>query len=387
MQKILETLWLEPRAASATGPHWRDWLLVTLVVGLALVENFTRDVIVWRSLSVGLSIVLMLTLPWRRTQPLWMVILAFGTNTAAQVTAMMLNVEWNGLFVTAFLLILPYALLRWASGREVFAGLAFLGLTFILTIGLANTPLNEMVAAALFLFFPAAIGASVRYRDSAAQRAREQVRLRERERLARELHDTVAHHVSAIAIQAQAGQAQAASDPAAPLQALRIIEDAASKTLREMRHIVRSMRDNEEATLAPATSLADIEQLVLQGNYPIAVALNIEGDIEGEIEGETQALDASLSATLYRLTQESITNAVRHAQDASRLDINIISRNDQIQLVATDDGKATTKPRTPGLGLQGMAERVALLGGQLSAGPGTRGWTVTATLPRSGKTA
>ena len=112
-----------------------------------------------------------------------------------------------------------------------------------------------------FLLFPAALGASMRYRASSKLRETDQVRLRERERLARELHDTVAHHVSAIAIQAQAGRAVAARDPTPPCDALEIIEEEASRTLAEMRTMVGVLRDGEAPDLAPQRGVADIERL------------------------------------------------------------------------------------------------------------------------------
>ena len=95
----------------------------------------------------------------------------------------------------------------------------------------------------MVLLFPAVLGAAVRYRTNFRHRSLEQVRLRERERLARELHDTVAHHVSAIAVRAQAGQVVATTRPAAAVEALRVIEAEASRTLAEMRAMVGVLRD------------------------------------------------------------------------------------------------------------------------------------------------
>ena len=143
-----------------------------------------------------------------------------------------------------FFLILPYALLRWGSGRESILGFTVMAISFTTAMWMGAHGWAEVLGASLFLLFPAALGASVRYQDSAQRRAAEQVRLREREQLARELHDTVAHHVSAIAIQAQAGRALADTHPDAPAEALATIEEEASRTLSEMRRMVciRCMR-------------------------------------------------------------------------------------------------------------------------------------------------
>ena len=112
----------------------------------------------------------------------------------------------------AFLLLFPYALLRWGSGRDAAIGMGLiLGLQLVTETATGN--LGDLIAGAAFFLLSAALGAAVRYRTGSRLRERDQVRLREREQLARELHDTVAHHVSAIAVRAQAGRTLAATQP------------------------------------------------------------------------------------------------------------------------------------------------------------------------------
>ena len=113
----------------------------------------------------------------------------------------------------------------------------------------------------LVVLVAAALGASVRYQDKARVRGLDRVKLLEREQLARELHDTVAHHVSAIAVRAQAGRVVAPSDPAAALDALVVIEEEASRTLAEMRAMVGALRQGEEPDLAPQRGVADLSRL------------------------------------------------------------------------------------------------------------------------------
>lgn len=348
-----------------------------LVVLLAAIEGYFREVVAWRGLAVALMMALSLSLPWRRTHAAAMLFLVFGINAVPQVSALLLGVPWTGLFTTVFLLLLPYSLLRWASGREAFAGLAFLLASYVLTIGLSDSPRGEILAGGLFMLFPAALGASARYREAAGRRTREQVRMREREQLARELHDTVAHHVSAIAIQAQAGQALAKTQADAPLQALAIIETAASKTLSEMRRIVHTMRDDSTSALAPAATLTDIEALAGDASCPLLVEVRRSGDLED--------LDSATVATLYRLAQESITNAVRHAAGARTVSVCLSGGAAHVRLAVRDDGGPVGRQNPEGFGLQGMAERVALLGGTFAAGPGDeQGWVVDVSLPRTG---
>jgi signal transduction histidine kinase len=207
----------------------------------------------------------------------------------------------------------------------------------------------------------------------------DQVKLLEREQLARELHDTVAHHVSAIAVRAQAGRVVAAADPDAALDALAVIEEEASRTLAEMRDMVGALRRGTDADLAPQGGVADIGRLADgAGHRP---------DVQVELSGELDGLRPSVDAALYRLAQESITNAVRHARHVTRIVVSVRGDADRVRLTVDDDGDTSAHdPRSSsGFGLIGMAERAKLLGGSLEAGPNRdrdRGWTVQAVLPK-----
>ena len=118
--------------------------------------------------------------------------------------------------------------------------------------------------------------------------------------LARELHDTVAHHVSAIAIQAQAGQAVAATDPASAVEALAVIEAEASRTLYEMRTMVRVLRDGEAADYAPQRGISDLDGLTRMS--PV-----VQVHRTGDLAGRPQPVEVAV----YRICQESVTNAIR----------------------------------------------------------------------------
>ena len=379
MSKLIKTLWQEPQAPDAPGPKRLDWVLVVIVIFFAGVQSFYSQNVTWPILAALLTAVQALTLPWRRTHPLRMVVIAFGITALVQIFAFVRGAEWSGLIAGIFVLILPYALLRWGSGRQAFIGLSVIAMSFATGLLKESVPWGEVIGGSLFLLFPAAVGAAVRYQDIAQRRATERVRIRERERLARELHDTVAHHVSAIAIQAQAGRAMAETRPEMPLETLKVIEEAASRTLAEMRSIVRALRDDDEAERTPAESLADIERLAAEDTYPLQIEVSLTGELDD--------LDATLTSTLYRLAQESVTNAVRHAEGAQTVTVRIKGEPDRVHLTVRDDGNHVAKRSSNGLGLRGMSERVALLSGSLNAGPDRlRGWTVEATLPKHGMT-
>ena len=363
---------------------WRDWALVAALVPVVLLESVVRDDLVWPAASVVVALALLPTLLWRRTHPLVAVVVAFGSLAAVDVVSLAAGVEWEGLDTNVFVLLLLYALFRWGSGRHAAIGLAVIsipsalsGLDPVIHPSADGIPASTLVAGGLVVLVTAAVGASVRYQDKARSRGMDQVKLLEREQLARELHDTVAHHVSAIAIRAQAGRVVAASDPAAALDALVVIEEEASRTLSEMRAIVGALRHGEEPDLAPQRGVADIERLTTGGGERPHVEVELSGDLDG--------LRPSVDAALYRLAQESITNAVRHARRATRIQVTVSGDGDCVRLTVGDDGETGAfDPRSSsGFGLIGMAERAKLLGGTLEAGPNhDRGWTVQAVLPR-----
>ena len=107
-----------------------------------------------------------------------------------------------------------------------------------------------------------------------------------------------------------------------------------------------------------------------------------------ELSGDLDRVTPSVGAAMYRLAQESITNSLRHARHATRIDVGVAGEGDFVRLTVRDDGDATSAGRSsPGYGLVGMTERATLLGGSLEAGPAPgRGWTVSAVLPRVGST-
>jgi signal transduction histidine kinase len=361
-------------------------MLLAVIELLALLEGALRKDLPWRVLSVVLVVGLAPLLLWRRAKPLLVVVIAFTALELASVTAGSNTPQsWTAVFI----LVLPYALVRWGSGREVVLGLAVILAKVAVSTGLGYLTGSNAVAGVAILSAAGALGAALRYRARARARTLEQVKLLERERLARDLHDTVAHHVSAIAIRAQAGLATAALDPGAATDALRVIEAEASRTLAEMRSMVRVLRRNEPAERAPNPRVPDLRQLAGPARAGPAVDVEILGDLDD--------LPAAVDSAIYRLAQESVTNARRHARQATRIMVRVAADDAFVHLRVSDDGElgdvgeaggsggAPGSEGSPGYGLIGMIERVNLLGGSCVAGPDSdRGWTVTAELPRGG---
>jgi signal transduction histidine kinase len=355
-------------------------VLVAVLVPAAVVEGVTRPDLSWRAVSVVVCAGLVATLLWRRTHPVPMIAVAMGVCTVAGVAK---GGDFPDQTVLAYLLLLPFAAFRWGSGREAVLGAAI----FVGKLGVDGVAgylgWGDIGGGIVVLALSMALGAVVRYRSRVRVRELDQVKLRERERLARDLHDTVAHHVSAMAIRAQAGIATAPTDPRAAVDALRVIDAEAARALDEMRAMVRILRatdpdpaapDPAAVDLAPSPRVADLTHLAAHTGTRVEVA----------VTGDVDSLPTPVGAAIYRLAQEAVTNARRHARHATRIDVRVDADDTTVRLHVSDDGEPGPAG-TPGYGLVGMAERAGLLGGTCAAGPNAdRGWTVTAELPRTG---
>ncbi len=208
--------------------------------------------------------------------------------------------------------------------------------------------------------------------ESAARRT-EQAVAQERLRIARELHDIVAHSMSLIAVQAGIGNHVAEQRPAAAREALRVIEATSRGSLTEMRHLLGVLRSEVDGpALAPAPGPAGIPALVERARtagVTVSVALD-----------DTAELPEGTGLSVYRIVQEALTNVVRHAAPA-RCAVTVAVAAEAVRVEVTNDGPQA-EPGACGHGLIGMRERVAVYGGTFEAGPGPAGgWRVSAVLP------
>lgn len=216
-----------------------------------------------------------------------------------------------------------------------------------------------------------------REQEENAQRAVEE----ERTRIARELHDVVAHHISAIAVQAGAGTEIAERDPRRAGEALRFIQETSREALVEMRTMLNVLHSTGEpgTDRAPQPSLAQVERLIGQSQ---AAGLPVTLRREGNVRPLPEALDVSA----YRIVQEALTNTLRHAGPAHAT-VLVRYAADALELEIADDGRGRlpmSGGTSVGRGLVGMHERVALFGGELVAGPRPapgHGFLVRAHLP------
>ena len=377
MNNPLRSVLDEPRAPSAPERVWRDWVVLGVVLVCGVLELALRDDLPLPWLSAAVVLGPSPTLLWRRTHPLAVVAVAFGTAAVVDIGLILTDAPALEMFTMIYFLLLPYALFRWGSGREAAAGLGIILAVAVNGLFVNWTGPADAIGGGAILLSAFALGLAVRSQYGASQRRLAQVKSEERVQLARELHDTVAHHVSAIAIQAQAGRALAATSPDSPVEALRVIEAEASRTLAEMRAMVRVLRHGTAAEYAPQPGVADLPGLAGDSPAGALVEVTLAGDLAG--------LPVAVDAAVYRIVQEAVTNALRHARAATRVDVRVERNGSAVHLQVRDDGAPGTTPGH-GYGLVGMVERASALGGSCHAGPlPERGWTVEATLPMEGR--
>ena len=379
----LRALWDEPRATAPPGTAWWDRALVAALVPLTVLEAGVRADVTRPVWDATWALLCLAALLWRPHRPLLMLVVGFTAQTVAGVVPALAGEPYSVLDVTAVVLLLAYSLGRWANGRAVVAGSSFL-----LVVHLAREPLydasgSSMVVGAGALMLPVALGALVRLWVRSQERGREEIRAREREQLARDLHDTVAHHVSGILLHARAAKVRARTDPHAAVEAMSDGEDAALRALEDMRGMVALLRHDQHTGdgRSPTYGVADLPQLAHDRGVGPTVAVETSGDLE--------RLPATTQSALFRAAQEAVTNARRHASDPTLVSVHLRRDGDTARLRVHDDGRPGSPGRgrraTPAYGLAGMRERFSLLGGEVHAGPDPGGgWTVEATVPVTG---
>lgn len=196
----------------------------------------------------------------------------------------------------------------------------------------------------------------------------------ERARIARELHDIVAHSVGVIVVQAGAAEQVVEDDPEFAKRALATIRSTGSGALGEMRRLVGMLRDPELGhDLAPQPGIATLPELV-----EAARGTGLEVDLE--VSGHQPLLPAGLDLTAYRIVQEALTNVRRHSR-ATTARVAMHFGPEALEISVADTGPARLPDDEPGHGLVGMRERVALFGGRVETDAGERGFTVRAVLP------
>jgi signal transduction histidine kinase len=293
------------------------------------------------------------------------VILVFGAGALQALTLPL------AAFLGAFLaLVAVYSLARWVPDLRGLLGMAVIVLNILgdyLWTDPRDNGFDDVVFVLALLSPPFAFGRVTRKLAVQAERLRAQQELirdqavrEERDRIARELHDVIAHSISAMVVQTAAARDRLRDDPGSAERILDTVADTGRRALDETGRLLHVLRDSDdELGLAPTPGLRDLDALV-EGFRAAGLQVDIV------VEGETVDLPAALDTSSYRVVQEALTNALRYATDgAVELQVRVTADGVAIRSSNVSDGRPS---QGSGLGLAGLAERVALLGGRLTHG-------------------
>ncbi|UYQ65531.1 sensor histidine kinase [Streptomyces peucetius] len=400
-----------PQDAAARAPDrtTRSRLAETLAwcSGLAyavllyvVVLNTDRELTGMRLLLAALPAVLLLPLVLRRPLPALVLLLTVSFAATVRADSMMAVVPgpagivapaetqaWQIAYLQAVLTGLLVGRIAATRSRPAAAVAALVALgTQMGSAAYYRDGVGSFLAASAFLALMTVtawtLGHSARERrehTAALQvRAAEQAVTEERLRIARELHDMVAHSIGVIAIQAGVGRRVIDTQPSEARNALAAIEDTSRDTLAGLRRMLGALRQaepGEGAPRGPAPVLADLDRLV-ERTRDAGVRVDLEW------RGERRPLPAEIELSAYRIVQEAITNVVRHSgADACRVTVDC--GEDDLSVEITDEGRGLSGlPGAAGYGLTGMRERAVLLHGEFTAGPHPGGgFRVAARLP------
>jgi signal transduction histidine kinase len=344
---------------------------------------------------LGIAFALGTTVPllWRRRAPLVVLVVVFVSLAVADETYSMAN---NASSPFAGLLIATYASGAYTNRRDGWIAAALIGIVLVaMAFSIGEDVIGDMlfIGGILYAVWGAATIVRSRQELAGALAARtvelehereENARLavaEERARIARELHDVVAHNLSIMVLQAGAERRAIGDERPQTTEALATIEDTGRTAMAEMRRLLGMLRrSDDELALAPQPSLRYLDDLVSQvreAGLPVDL----------RVEGAPRAVAPGVDLSAYRIIQEALTNALKHAGPA-RARVTVRYGDNELDIEIADDGTGAAAPAPAGgHGLVGMRERVALFGGDLAAGRRlSGGYVVRAKLPLAGGT-
>ncbi|WP_165355066.1 sensor histidine kinase [Nocardioides oleivorans] len=372
------------------GVHGRQWLDRLLVGGLLVLG--LGHVLSGQAASAWFTLLEVVPLAWRRTHP-WPAFVAVATSSALQAVVVGEPTVGQLAFPIAV-----YSVARWSSrSRGVaallvgYAGALVAAVRWLIGFGSSLSPaalipytvtIGAIVTAAWALGFAAQ--ERERYVASLLARAEQAERMAEREvelaardersRIAREMHDVVAHGLSVIVIQADGARYAAAKDPSVAVGTLETISTTGRSALAEMRRLLGLLRDGDTGVV-PQPALEDVRHLVDEAR---AAGMRVEADLPDTLP----EVPDGVGLAAYRIVQEALTNVRKHAGPSASVHLRLgVGR--EVDVEVRDDGRgAAADSDGHGLGLVGMRERAAAHGGSVTAGPSTGGgYVVRARLP------
>jgi signal transduction histidine kinase len=338
-------------------------LAAALLLGVALQAAFVSMPTGDRLVTVAVGGLVTVSVAVRRRFP---VAVGFGVQAALVVTGVFVALPVGPVTIAWFCVL--YALAVWASPRWFVVGVVFFVVTdmapaVVRQDGVGTVAAFTAGAVVVMVLVRRVVGDRDR-RLGLAERERELAKreavIAERARIARELHDVIAHHVSMMVVQAGAERRVLDAGNESTREVLTTIERVGRGALTEMRRLVGMLRDGEDA-LAPQPGIGDLASLVAQMR-----SAGLEVDLK--MEGESRDIPVGIDLSAYRIVQEGLTNALKHAGHA-RTTVRVAYGVDSLELEIADDGDpASVELDRGGHGLVGMRERVALYGGTLDAG-------------------
>ncbi|MFD9945905.1 sensor histidine kinase [Nonomuraea sp. NPDC059023] len=340
-----------------------------------LADTADADAPGWIRLALPLALAVPLAV--RRVWPL----AVFAVVTPAVVFAIMTGFPSLAYVSPAYA---AYLVASASSRRLPINSIAIFSVLVLVTLLIAGVPggvtwvMGETASSLAAVCTTFTFGLAIRERRAFAARdaARkaEQAVTEERLRIARELHDVVAHSVGLIAVKAGVARHVFSTRPEDAREALGVIETASRNAMVEMRHVLGVLRSAEEPDLGPAPGLDGLPELAERARL---------GGVEVELDvGDVSEVPEGVSLSAYRIVQEALTNVVKHAAPA-RSRVSVAADTREVRIEVTDDGPGwRVLPATgAGHGLVGMRERVMMYGGAFEAGPGAKGFRVRAALP------
>jgi signal transduction histidine kinase len=359
----------------------RDWividrLLVVAVLVIAEIETVTSSEVEGPLLPNMLLVGLMAgSLVFRRSRPL----ITIGVMVVVGIVGQLFLTGPPGLFSeTLMLFIATYSVGAHAERREAIIGLTVAAVA-VVVISVLYDPGDLFFPLAFFVAAPWLIGRTLRnhlmlarelsVKAERAEHAREEEERRaltaERNRIARELHDVLAHNLSVMVVQASAGRRLLERDPDGAADVARLIERTGREALAELRYVFGPVRRGDGEPLQGPPSLERVDQLARRArDAGLPVDLHVDGD--------PAPLPAGVDLAAYRVVQEALTNALKHA-GAAHASVRVGYRPHEVLVEVTDDGRGRgangdASEFGGGHGLVGMRERVALYGGELETG-------------------
>jgi signal transduction histidine kinase len=343
------------RRSVAASPRRTDAVVAAVMATISVAQVLAFPI---APRTVGVTVALVSTVPiaFRRPHPV----------AAAVVGILPWAIATDGYLIVGYVtvLLLFYTLAVEVDDLRVVGAVAALAIALsVATLIRSEEGIAEYLSSFLAVIAPCAVGRLVRRERETAQRV---AVAEERARIARELHDVVAHGVSVIAVQADAAEAALEHDPARAGAPLRTIRGSAHEALGEMRRMLGVLRAGDEGSEhGPQPGLAQLPALVEH-----ARAAGVA--IELQVNGEPRPLSASLDLTAYRILQEALTNVLRHASGAPTT-ISVGWTPAALLLEIRDAGPGPNGVAGGGHGLVGMQERVRIHGGRLHTGAAAAG--------------